>query len=385
MLHLRRITSGASWIPQIDGLRFMAILAVVLFHIRGEVTSRGLAPVAVPQSAHWFDFAVLNGDRGVPLFFVISGLILGRPFLRQHRLEGRRVSLGGYLLRRLTRLELPFALSLLIYTVAAMAAFHIAFGNLRPHLLASTFYLHSLIYARPSEISFVTWSLEVEVQFYLLAPLLGSFYRIPNTAMRRGVLAVLALAWGAVVWRTASFGELGLRFGLLTYLQYFLTGLLLADLLEFPRFTHRESWLWDAVSVLCWPAIFLLPRTDAVVGFLPLLIAPAYLAAFRGRASNWFFRQPVIALTGGMCYSIYLLHMLLISVSFRAIKHVQFAGVGSTLLVQGLLLSAVVFALSPVYFVLVERPCMDPHWPGKLAARLRGLGRSVPDAVRPSM
>ncbi len=356
-------------------------MAVLLFHIRGEIMTRGLVPASMPAGGRWLDTWLVNGDRGVPLFFVISGFILGRPFLRQHCLGGHKVVLGKYYLRRLTRLEPPYVLSLLIYTLAAVLAFPITFRRLLPNLLASMLYLHSPIYGHPSEISFVTWSLEVEVQFYIVAPLLAQLYRIPGTGLRRAVLGLLALAWGISVaancWTSVQD-----RFGGLLYLQYFVAGLLLVDLLEYPRYTNRENWLWDAVSLLCWPAIFLAPRTAMTGGFLPLLIVPAYLAAFRGKASNWLFRQPWIALTGGMCYSIYLLHMLLISVSFRAIKHVHFAAVGATLSAQGLLLLVVVLLIAPFFFVLVERPCMDPNWPAKLAqAARRALGLAAAPVV----
>ena len=343
---------------------------MLLFHIRGEVLERGVTRMNVPAGAHWLDALVMNGDRGVPLFFVISGFILGRPFLRQHRLGGHKVALGKYYLRRLTRLEPPYVLSLLIYTAAAVLAFPITFRRLLPNLLASIVYLHGPIYGHPSEINFVTWSLEVEVQFYVLAPLLGQLFRIPRTSVRRSVMALIVLGWGLIVaqnpWNAAQE-----RFWFLGYLQYFVAGFLLVDLLEFPRYEYRGSRLWDAVSVVCWPAIFLLSRTTTTMGFLPLLIVPAYVAAFRGKASNWVFRQPLIALTGGMCYTIYLFHMLLISIAFRVIKHVRFASDGATLAVEGLLLLLSVMAVAPVIFVLVERPCMDPHWPAKLAGVVR--------------
>ena len=358
-------------------------MAVLLFHIRGEVLMRGLVPMGMPAGGRWLDSLLQNGDRGVPLFFVISGFILGRPFLRQHRLAGHKVPLGGYYLRRLTRLEPPYVLSLLIYTLAAVLAFHIAFTRLLPNLLASMFYLHSPIYGHSSEISFVTWSLEVEVQFYLMAPLLGQLYRVANTGMRRGAMALIVLSWSITVAH-GNWEIIQNRFGFLNYLQYFVAGFLLVDLLDYPRYADRRSWLWDVVSVLCWPAIFLAPRTLLTDGFLPLLIVPVYFAAFRGKASNWLFRQPWIALTGGMCYSIYLLHMLLISISFRAIKHVRFSAPGTTLAVQGFLLVLVVLLCSPIFFVLVERPCMDPNWPFRLAQAARRWFGLEPAPAMPS-
>jgi peptidoglycan/LPS O-acetylase OafA/YrhL len=382
LLRLRRITSGASWIPQIDGLRFVAIMSVLFFHLGGQVIARGPKPLGIPMQipwVHWLVIAQGNGDRGVVLFFVISGYILARPFLREHRLGGHKVKLGSYFLRRLTRLEPPYILSLLLYTFAWCAVNHVALRTLLPHLLASLMYLHNLIYARMSDISFVTWSLEVEVQFYVLAPLLGNLYRIQPTALRRGVIVALMVVMGFV---SIHLGEY-LHMTLLGYAHYFLAGFLLADLLEYPRHTSRQTWAWDLVSVAGWAAIFYLPKDYyQLLGWLPLVIVPTYLAAFYGKASNWFFRQPFVALTGGMCYSIYLLHMLVISTVFRVIKYAQLATDGETILLQIMLMLPVTLIVGAIYFVLVERPCMDPQWPQKLWHKLGGTHKDEPTSAQ---
>jgi peptidoglycan/LPS O-acetylase OafA/YrhL len=364
LLRLRRITSGATWIPQIDGLRFLAIAAVLLVHSLGEVTHQGQKLPVLPPGAHWILDLLQNGGRGVQLFFVISGYILARPFLRQHRLGGPAVKLRSYFLRRVTRLEPPYILSLLIYTAALYLAFHPSFHTMLPHLLASMGYVHGLFYYTGSTINFVTWSLEIEIQFYILAPLLANLYRIKNTVLRRGIIAALILFFCFVNSRPIPF--IGYDLTPLFYMHYFLAGFLLTDLLEYPRHTSRQTWAWDVVSLVGWPAIFLMGNTGKAPTWLVLLILPVYLAAFYGKASNWFFRQSFVALTGGMCYSIYLMHMLIISTSFHAIKHLQMPGVAATMAVQMILLIAIALLLSAVYFVLIERPCMDPEWPQKL-------------------
>jgi peptidoglycan/LPS O-acetylase OafA/YrhL len=114
------MTSG-SWIPQIDGLRFVAIASVLLFHILGQLEVRAGHPIAVQPRYSLLTRLLGNGDRGVLLFFVISGFILARPFLRQHRFQGKPVDVGRYYLRRVTRLEPPYILALLLYTAAFVA------------------------------------------------------------------------------------------------------------------------------------------------------------------------------------------------------------------------------------------------------------------------
>jgi len=352
----------------------VAILSVLMFHLGGEVNARGPKNLAMPRNFEWLNIVQGNGDRGVVLFFVISGYILARPFLREHRLEGHPVKLGRYFLRRLTRLEPPYILSLLIFTFAEWQVNHVALRTLLPHLLASLTYTHNVIYSAPSLISFVTWSLEIEVQFYILAPLLGNLYRIEKTALRRATIAVLMGVMGIV---SMHLGD-RMHGTLLGYAQYFLAGFLLADLLEYPRHAPRQHWLWDVVSVAAWGGVFFLPKGAFVMAWLPLVIIPAYLAAFYGRVSNWFFRQPFVALTGGMCYSIYLLHMLVISTAFRVVKHLHGYNDGETMLLQQVvLLLPLVLLVGAVYFVLIERPCMDPEWPQKLWRRLRGAGQEL--------
>lgn len=365
------MTSG-TWIPQIDGLRFVAIISVLLFHMFGQLTGRAGHTIVVQSRYDLITRLIENGDRGVLLFFVISGYILARPFLRQHRLGGKPVSLPAYYLRRVTRLEPPYILALLLYT-AAFVAFGALLRGMLPHLLASMLYLHNLIFLKMSTIDFVTWSLEIEIQFYLLAPLLGLVYLLHNTVARRALLLVLILAAGAFSFYGNSHQDTAWHWTILNFLHYFLAGFLLADIVEGHQQQPYRSRVWDVISIIGWPAIFLLPRVLATLAWLPLLILPLYLAAFYGPLSNRFFRTPFIALVGGMCYSYYLMHMLIISVVFKATRHLAiFDDFLVNYGLQVLTLGAAIGLFGTLYYVLVERPCMDPHWPQKLRLRITG-------------
>lgn len=369
-MQLRRIMSSGTWIPQIDGLRFIAIVSVVLFHIVGELQQRTGHPILVQPRYDLVLRIVGNGDRGVLLFFVISGYILARPFLRQYRLGGKPVSIGAYYLRRLTRLEPPYVLSLLIYT-AGLCAIGLPLRPMLPHLAASMAYLHSLIYNSISTINFVTWSLEMEVQFYLIAPILCGIYQLHNTILRRAVLIALILAGGAFSLYANSHPTEAWRWTILDNLHYFLAGFLLADVVEGRQQQPYRSVAWDVVSIVGWPIAFLLPRVDATLAWLPMLILLLYAAAFYGPASNWFFRRPFVALGGGMCYSLYLMHMLIISVVFRGTRHLAiFDDFLINYLVQIVTLGTAISFFGGLFYVLIERPCMDPQWTIKFWRRL---------------
>ena len=370
---LRRITSGGAWIAELDGLRFVAIVSVVLYHINAQLLVKSGHAVPIQSRYDLLFTALGNGDRGVRLFFVISGFVLGLGFARQHLQRARPVNLKKYFLRRVTRLEPPYIFNLVFCALTAFVYYHQAVSAMLPHLLASIFYLHNVAYRTPSLINAVTWSLEVEIQFYILAPLISMLFRISSVWLRRSVFLLLIALIGVLQMEFRVGATLG-ALTILFYLQYFLAGLLLTDLYltEGPRF--QNHWQWDVMSVCGWPLIFLIPANFLWYHeLLPFLILPLYIAAFKGILFRKFFRSTWIATIGGMCYSIYLWHFFVIGVFFKITRHwVIFHDFLLNLIVQVTGLGIPIAAVSVLVFVLIERPCMDPAWPQKLRAFLLG-------------
>jgi peptidoglycan/LPS O-acetylase OafA/YrhL len=375
LVRLRRITRDGKWIPEIDSLRFIAIFSVVLFHLHGELLLRSGRIIPVEPRYAWLARFLSQGNRGVPLFFVISGFILGLPFARQRLQQGRVVSLGKYFLRRLTRLEPPYIIS---YLVAALliGAYTRGTGITRfylEHVGIGIVYLHSLVFHTVNPENPVTWSLEIEIQFYILVPLFALFFRIRNATFRRWLMIFLIAACGAaqaLFLQNSVFAQLSIAY----YVQYFLAGLLLADL--YLLSLKRQSGWWDGFAILGWSTYFGVPGSVWTQALFPFLLLLLCAAALFGRYLRFFFSNQAIAIIGGMCYSIYLLHFLLIAAFFKLTRHLIVQGdYLLSLLIQILFTGLPVLLLCAVYYAWVERVFMDPNWPATLWSWMHGWRR----------
>lgn len=365
---IRRITRDGRWIPEIDGLRFIAIFSVLLFHLGGEVANRSgrILPI---ESRYLPLFRLIgNGDRGVRLFFVISGMILAMPFARHSLAQAKKVSLRKYYMRRVTRLEPPYILSVLLFTLLMVVYLH---SHLEPgyagHALASMFYLHNMVYADVSPVNPVTWSLEVEIQFYLLAPLFMQLFRIGNRTSRRFIMAACILGLGMAQFPLQHNQRFELS--ILFYLQYFLAGLLLADIFVLDLPNMRSTWLWDLAGLTGLALMYgMAHEVYTAHVLLPFALSIVCLAAMRSIALRKFVANPWIAVIGGMCYSIYLLHFALMAVLFKVtrwliVPHLDFL---ANYIIQLIVMGVPLLLLCILFYTLVERPCMDPDWPSKL-------------------
>jgi peptidoglycan/LPS O-acetylase OafA/YrhL len=351
------VTTGGAFIPEIDGLRFLAIFVVIVFHHLAEIER--YYPVHIPSLVRYIG---RNFDRGVVLFFVISGYILALPFARQRLAAGKAVDLRKYFLRRITRLEPPYILAMVLFAILIKLTLHLPAAHIGEHLMATLAYCHNQVFGEPSEIAPVAWSLEVEVQFYCLAPIFAFVYGISNRTWRRGILmsAILALGIVQTLIQVQPGSRLEMSIG--NYAQFFLAGFLLADFILLEQ-QKDSSWVWDLVSLAGWPMIFALPRGWDHIA-LPLLLVVLCWAAFHGVLFTKFFRHPVITAIGGMCYTIYLLHFAAIAAAARLAGH-------TSVLKMCLISLSLISISSCLFFLLVEKPCMNPAWPAQLLAAWR--------------
>jgi len=376
----QRVTSGGRFIPVVDGLRCVAILSVILYHLEDYFTHKGTGWNPLDPIESGVHRLLHNGHVGVPLFFALSGFILALPFYESAfgKTASKPTNLRRYYLRRLTRLEPPYLINLAIATVLLCAVNGIAMAELLPHFAASAVYVHNQVYAAVSTINPVAWSLEIEVQFYLVAPLLTHWLISLRPIARRAIplatiaaLIVCKSIWGP--WPTR------LALSLPGTAEHFLAGMLLADVYVTSwKSTPLRSLRWDAVTAAVWPAIILSPQIPLLAHALPLLALTAYVAAFRGRITHDLLTRAPIVIIGGMCYTLYLYHFFIISFVGRfSLPRTAHLGYLPSLLIQCLVIVPVVIVAGAVLYRLFERPFMI--WrPGQTAAVAPGDAASQP-------
>ncbi len=372
---LARVTTSGEIIREIDGFRAIAIGMVILHHLLAlylQNTGR-FGYVLVP--AAWSTLraadpvirALYPSFLGVQLFFVISGFVLGLPFAR-HYLRGRnKPQPRAYFLRRLTRLEPPYILAATVFFAAR--CFTGNWLDLLPHFAATLFYSHSIIYGAPSVIEGIFWSLEVEVQFYILAPLLAMLFAIRNALARRLLLVAIIYGWALLASQVTAVTSSRLSLTLAGYGHYFMAGFLFVEIylswLEDRAFV--PSFIWDGVAVACGlalNAVYWVDQSWRYVWTMPFTIVLLYVALFRGRFGGPLMRARPVYLIGGMCYTTYLYHIGLLGILSAQSMKLWSAAIpfAADLALQGLALVPIVLAICSVIYYYTEKPFMVKRW-----------------------
>ncbi len=303
-------SASPAYVPEIDGLRAIAVMAVILFHVQVAALSGGYA--------------------GVDVFFVISGYLITGGLMRELREQGT-LNLRHFYVRRARRLLPALYVTLLASTVLALVLLShhrlMAFGA---SLMSATlsvsnihFYLGSGYFESASDYKPLlhTWSLGVEEQFYLVWPLLLLFTRRGRWFRTVAVLLFLA-ALGCAEWLSRA--EPAAAFFLAPFrIHEFVIGALLATSAA-P--CAKDSPKADVALLLGLALVgFALFRFDARTAFpgwnalVPCVGAALVLWAGSASRWRWLLNNPVSVYLGRTSYSTYLVHWPLV-VFFRVAK-----------------------------------------------------------------
>lgn len=200
------ITSSSQRNLMLDVIRAFAVLIVLVHHIEGNLS------VSRAEQASFAPFAPLfvPGWVGVPIFFVLSGFLIGSLLIQEHVRTGS-VHVGRFLIRRGFKIYPPFYILLAGYILLMVA------GGSRPdpeRLVREILFFQNY---GSGGLMDVTWSLAVEEHFYFLfAALVWLSLRLRQRSKAGPALAghlATSEVFGFLPWLAACFamGCLALR------------------------------------------------------------------------------------------------------------------------------------------------------------------------------
>jgi peptidoglycan/LPS O-acetylase OafA/YrhL len=347
--HPETMTVRYRYLPTLDGWRAIAIVMVVISHVRSPLFAR----------PGWVHDVATYGRLGVDIFFAISGLLICGRLLDEA--EQASIDLRAFYIRRAFRILPPYLLYVGALSLLTLAG---AVTVTPVDFLVTLAFLRNYFMIGFSVYTNHFWSLAVEEHFYLLWP-----STLRALGPRRSIGAALGICVAVSVWR----GVLVRSPHLLAMFPH--TGVL------WQTDTRIDALLWGCLGALCtrrlapffsrWPLTLplLLVLVVAAVGKLPLqpLVYAVGFAALvlstvlnpRSLASRLLELSPVRWI-GRLSYSLYLWQTLFFEQEFPT-------GVLGSF--QQFPLNVVaLFACATASYYLVERP---------LIAFGRGLAESA--------
>lgn len=321
-------------IKGLDGIRGIAALAVFSVHYNQIVgIDYQLGPIDFYQ-------LIANGDHGVALFFILSGLLLSLPFWRTVLYQQARPSVKTYFIHRLVRILPAYyvALTILILLIGLWR-----FEQAWPDIL-----LHYTFLFNYTEFSFFSinptfWTLAVEMQFYLLLPCMFFMFRryTFNTMICSFIIMIFVfyslhylitisvnktIVWpleSALTWVRPNGAVVSQS--LLAHLPHFILGILAgaATLILMPKNGAEKdkcSLLYDGGLVLAVIMLLVLLGTSwgdtiqipyAPYGFplIPLILAGVTVFIPCSRYTAVMLDSKVMRHLGKVSYGVYIYHL----------------------------------------------------------------------------
>jgi peptidoglycan/LPS O-acetylase OafA/YrhL len=361
--------------PDIDGLRTVAVLLVLFFHLGWT----------------WFP----GGYVGVDIFFVISGYLITK-ILREEIDRSGKLDFRAFYLRRARRLFPALFITLLATTIAAAVFFspqHMERygGELVSAVLSVSnfyFYMESGYFDTEGLLKPLlhTWSLGVEEQFYLVWPLAMLLtIRYAKGAWAPAVILVITLSTLACAQFFASQGE---EIFFLTPLRMFEFGIgaLLVWVTHQPSNTMREASVVVGLAMIVGSAILYTGETPFPSLYALVPCAGAALVIYGGTArfSGWLLRNPLSVGIGLISYSLYLVHWPVI-VFYNMSLDAAIDAAGNAILAipftTSLVLLMVMIGLAWAMYAFVEQPFRGGRNRRGFAPNPRFVGASALAAV----
>lgn len=371
----------------IDGLRGIAILVVVAYHawlVLGQRLEVQVAGVTLS-----LQFIAVTGFLGVDLFFFLSGFCLFYPYARRRFEGGRELTLRYFASRRALKIVPSYLLALTVFALLYHDKFA-SWGDDAGHYAAHLLFIHPWFATTFDSISGPFWTLGIEVQFYLLFPVIAASLRDRPVTTYLGIMT-LATAYRLSLIATQHAGSFYAVNQLPAFIDIFVSGMAAAYVVvwlrtRFPEQVARQRLTAAAAAaVLCAVvayALFEVAQSPVVQStgaffewqsryrptFALVLIAIAVCSTLAAGGWQRLLANPLFLFFSAISYNLYLWH-LEIFVWCRDLNLAPW-------LVNLISLACALAAASLTTYAL-EQPILTGEW-RRLAARLTHAAVDAP-------
>ena len=340
----------------LDGLRGIAALLVVVFHFNNILIQNEIFPF--PKIINWI---LAQGEFGVEIFFVLSGFVIA------YSIRNYRISIsfaGNFFIKRSIRLDPPYWMTLLILTSLTILGnfFKAVPMPLAPidDILINSLYLSDIMDI--PRILPVSWTLALEIQFYMFYILLVSFIQFLNSkfskdkdavSMSVPALIILNALMLVSLLQNTPHALLPSIQGLFVYKWYsFFIGCLACwSMLKF----IPSAFFWINFSFIGMYALNV--HSGAYATCLVSLII--YGVAMKDKMHS-FLTSFIFQYLGKISYSLYLLHWVVglkvMDISLRN-TDVFHHSLGALLLLLAVAISTSIFA-ADIFYRFIELPSL---------------------------
>jgi len=372
---LNSIAEKADYCSYIDGWRGVAILLVLMVHSSIFAGNDGSGTFLFPFTERLFN----SGARGVQLFYILSAFTLFNSSYRRFKtdLHPRR----NFYLRRAFRILPLWFIAVAVFCFLSHKPWWVAGIN-------ASFLFGFFRFAKWLELVPGGWSLFVEETFYLMLPIIfGKITSLRKASNYTVILLLLAAAWSSLPYFKAPIPNTNAFFFLfpLNHWYIFGIGIMLYYIINDRHMQAAVSadnlkGRLDLIAFAMMPVI--------VVTYLSVISAMfavcVFVSSIPGTLLNRIMNWSLLRRFGVYCYSIYLLHFLILKYSIPYIKKVltmvglQYAPVDVQFCLVFPMVAALALVVGYVSFTVIERPSVQC---GKRVIDLMGLGGKRTEAV----
>jgi peptidoglycan/LPS O-acetylase OafA/YrhL len=375
---LLRVTSGR-FRPEIDGLRFFAIIPVMFSHLFEWVFRRqhelGFMGNFASTDYRYF----VNHLPGVLLFFAISGYILTYQITNASKGGYDWSKFRKYITRRFKRIAPPYYFLLTAtFVIVAVIGFRPSEPGrhfdesqvpLLPSLIVSFLYSHWLIYGQWPRLFGAGWTLEIETQYYVIAPALTLIYlnlRNKRARIAIGIATILLTSAIAAQFQVGNFWA----GTIMKYFPYFFTGIMALELQDDLRNIGNAvpKIITNLLAVIAIFFYFRVQAPDSGAGIemfeyyainVACIMMMFLAVSIEGNILRRICVNRYVVIIGGACYSIYLTHgQVIFLLQDFVYRHVVFQETYLAMIFNAACEIPIALLVGLTFYVMIEKPFM---------------------------